>query len=495
MINARISRKKWFFAAGLGIFLAASALGTAVYLKFVYFNLPFPPSPAGAVFEELLPQDVSFVVSINPTDSEQAEKFKNLLDVFLLEKKDVFLPAIIQELIRSGSYGSLTNEEILSIAPDETRFVAGFGPKNIFYLLFPAKNPEAARNLLGRIKPKSGEPRFGVTGDVAYITNGKLAASEKESLMHSKTFRFLGRYFKKPASGYAFTEKNAASLRAAEDGIFMDTVFAGEKRNFYAPSLYKEIPGQQLIAFIESQNLANFILSNVKEDFLAQMKGSTGFDFNQDIAPFLKKGFAFSIADSGELLPNLSLYIDAGGAKEKALDVIKKLDENIPVWTALMNASLQTSDEKPFAESKKLAVNSQGSTVKLYFDRIPKEISDTDFFGQLKKPVEISYGIIQSDLLFVSTTPDFENVFAQKNTVENQALFSSFSKLGVHDSEIVLADGPAVLKFISRVFDFARTQKKLSDEEDRLFGVFNKYLSHIGKFAGAKDRAFVEIIR
>ena len=325
-----------------------------------------------------------------------------------------------------------------------------------------------------------------------------------KSFASTRFFRQAFNATDKPFSGYvAMTndpKKGSVILAKAEEGgLSLDSVTIGGKSNENEAYLYKKLPTLNLLLFSESNSLGATILEQIADSaesaFFADVKKYTGFDFEKDLMPFLDRGFAFEIHDSGSLIPALSIFVDAASAPDLAVAVIKTLDETIPRFAATINAATVSPDGKPVIETGKFNWGTLGASVKVYLDRVPQDKFNIPILKYFSQPVEISYGIAPENLFFISMLPDFEKTFASADKIESSPLFKEAAKLDAMPNRLVpssaanitLLDGNSILAFVERFFATAQKDKKLSEKEASGFEITKAYIKPFKSFVQVSE--------
>lgn len=445
-------KKKLIVGVIAVLFLAAGTAGF-FYWRSSKIKLPWQPTPQGIFFEELLPPDVSFVISFHPADDAERQRFEKIWGAVLQDKKDVLLPFIIKTF--SGKRAAaFPLADVLALFGDRLEFTVALTPgseppyRNI-YLLFRADDPPKIRAVFERMKESYGKVildtpdeyvldhnKFalgysGIVGDVGFFAFTSKENSEQllarfkkrnsfrrpDSLASARDFKKAAQFLKNPMSGYIFFAErdpakflaySAISFGAREDGLAFDgitfpeiaksDVLAQKIFQPFTPSLASKIPLSKALLYEEAGYVGSLLLSQF--DFLAEdFQKLTGFNFETDILPFLDKDLVFSMEDTGGILPTLSLWMDASaaGAQEKAKAVFEKLDAKVASWATLGNIALASRDKNKQAESvfeiAKLTPFTYGTKVTIYPDRIDGKIADMPFLQLIREPLEISYGL------------------------------------------------------------------------------------------------------
>ena len=505
------------------------------YWKQVSFTLPLNRTTQGILLEELMPQDASLVMSFNPTDAVERDRFSKLVAALLQDKKDAVLPYIAEEIFhQSGNLADLTH----AISAIGGNFKAGVavrsgttGTPGDILLLVSVDDPQTLRVLLQKpignqvnghvtkntekeflLSYESAQPTYvGIAGDVLFITNTSSQADavfarfQKKmlSILRQKEFRAVSKKLTFPLSGYAYINKfmssSLVSFAAQEGGLFMNMLSEAERKNKdspfwnlmqpYSASLYKRLPAQALIFFSESHHLGSIIWGELevlksmagfsKEGMLSSINGLTGFDYYADLLPFLSGPFAMTIHDSGTIMPGITLVIDASASTEKAGEVIKKLDAQVQNWVALGNMALKAKEGQLILEAEKFKTIKQGGLVKIFASRISDEVNPAPLFKLMTIPLEVSYGITEDHLLFFSTLPSIEKALSAQHPIEIHPLFQEMQGWGIAPGSVTLFDGAVLGSYVNRLVDMARDQKSFSEINEQTYAILQKHLSPI----------------
>lgn len=369
----------------------------------------------------------------------------------------------------------------------------------------------------------------GVLGDVGYITTEdpeKLKArfeNKEKSFATSGMFHEMGTSLRPPFLGYIFSgvvtpqspeRFSITTLHATAEGFRMEaTTFVDEKRieespigvlfKPYTAYLYKKIPVERPLLFMEFSGLSSLYKLDEEENVrrgiplpdYSAFKALTGFDFREDILPFLDRGMAMVIDDSGMVLPFISFYFDIGPDASKAEMVMEKMDSSITTQVPLLNLDFMNDmktkggGNQPLVELSPLTNAKVGRTAKIYLSRIPKDQVDIPLLDLFPDPVEFSYGLSNDNLLFFSMTPNFDTVFADKTkkTIESSDFFGYIRKSDLQPGMLLFLDMQAVVSFIERIGKLAEKYRGLSPEENEGFQLIKKYIAPIQGIIGVVE--------
>ncbi|MBI2639151.1 hypothetical protein HYW83_06220 [Candidatus Peregrinibacteria bacterium] len=533
--------KKWIF--GIGIWVIVLAVAGFFYWKSSAIKLPWQPTSQGIFFEELLPPDVSFAMSFNPTDDAQRQSFEKLWATILQDKKDVILPFIATNFAKS-SQTPLPLADLLTLFGNNLQFTLALGSGSSIktpdaFFLFRTEDPLKARAIFQRVKQaddqllrdtpdafafsrgKAAKAHIGLIGDTGFFaltskekTQQLIAHFEKRnsffrmaSLANSKKFRSAAKFLEGAMSGYIFffpgvtgkgIEASVVRYVAQENGFSFDGItLSGTGKDSdilrskvfqpFVPSLSAKIPLSKALLFEEVGNAGSLLLSQL-DALRTDFKKWTDFDFATDILPFLDKDAVLAVEDTGRILPAVSVWLDASvpGASEKAKTAFEKLDAKVKSWVTLGNIALPANEagqNKPVFNMQPLAAPFTGSKVILCLDCVSKKLINVPLlFELIRDPLEISYGMTSDNILFVSTLPNFEKTFSDTAKAEDHPLFKRAQSLEPKPGNTVFIDGEVIGASIERIINLARSNKKFSESEEQSYALLKKHFSPIKSF-------------
>jgi len=462
-----------------------------------------------AKFVDLIKTDLRGVVAITN------EKDKSSTLIMLALKDAEGMKAILKK-------GTVLVEEKENILVQYEGMYAGV-IKDVF---FWADSEEAARGISSTLKRPW-----------AALTN----SSEFKNAMKSANAPFSGYVFINtnepgkntlfPTIGTSGSEAGAISnavafYRAAQDGIYLDTIsFAknksGKVDENVSASIYKKVSADKLVAFIEMHGLGNLLLEQMvaevkansedkkisKEDLenqaYEQLGQMIGFDFKAEIMPILSGNFAFSVHNLGSNIPAITLTLDVSGQAQAADAFVKKLDLKIAQLISFANLTFKTNEKDQILTLEKLQTAKSGGLVKIYFDRISKNIADIPLFKLLPSPMEIAYGITDDGLMFFSTTPDFGKIFTTTNTIDGSELFAQAKASGADASTLFILNSSTLLELAQRFVDSTKKAGTFSKDDEAIYEIIKKHVLpvksvvQLSKSDGAniKGKIFVKIVK
>lgn len=393
------------------------------------------------------------------------------------------------------------------------------------------KKLAAGKNVLLREKPDAllveinNKIYLGIVKDVVFAANKKNNAEELfsragkpwKSLLANPAFENAMKNYSSPLSGYFFadaaagfanlsngTAAGAASPRvfstltgavnSSSQGFSFETISAGDKEQMeksqtaplFAPhtaSLHKKIPAENVLVLFETHHIASLLLNEIKlyqttspqdqTTLFDSFNQLTGFDFDEDLAPFLNKDIALLIQDAGDFLPSVSLYIDASGSPQKASAIAQRLNAVAPAWVNLGNMAIKTSPA---------VFERAANGAKIYLNRIPEEFANIPLFKELAQPLFISYGLTQDNILFISTFPNAAEALGKGKTFEQNAVMSDLPRVYAEFGNMLAVDFEKTGAYLNRVIELARKLNKISENENSGVEALKQYLSPLKSF-------------
>lgn len=505
-------KKTWLI--GVIAVLSGLAVGGYFYWKGISWQSPFPKTKEGIIFEEFLPEDAFFVFSFNPSDSAERGRSQKLWGTILQDKKDA-LPILIATELAVKKFPGAQTEDFLKLLNASSAFTLalageGFPKPPTFYFLLAIDNQdkEAILNMATRLQTNATGVRVDLLGDVLMVTNAEEnLIVQKTSFADSPVFKKSFRNSKGPLSGYTFmtskffglpatTGITAVSIHAKDDGFLFETAVETDKENLAYPALlYQIVPGASVerkpLFYIESQGLGDILLQafhalvSTTQEFSKNFKQITGFDFETEVKPVLDNGYALALHDTESLLPAFSFFINAEATAKKALNIVKALQEHDQSWIILGNLALQAEKDSPVIEDRQRFKNIfYAGTIRIHLDRIPKEIAAIPLFEKLTEPLEISYGMTNTNFLFFSTLPNFEEALEDGKTIEESTNIFQQGRtvLNMEPGSIAYFNFDALGDYVERVAVFAKKEEKLSPEQERVYEFLKQYLAPIKEF-------------
>jgi len=179
------------------------------------------------------------------------------------------------------------------------------------------------------------------------------------------------------------------------------------------PYLHTRIPGNDLIVYAEAYGLQVLLASEANkkdfEDAKKMIKKYVGLDIDNDILTWMDKGYALVIQRNNDLIPGISLYIDASSDTKGAQKTLKVIDDAFEQLVFAMKNTLTrggTAPEKIIEKSVVETNRGNLNRVSFKFNELTDEEMDKIDFpkGFFTEPVEIYYGLIDDNDLFVFST-------------------------------------------------------------------------------------------
>ncbi|MFC1600043.1 S-layer homology domain-containing protein [Patescibacteria group bacterium] len=185
------------------------------------------------------------------------------------------------------------------------------------------------------------------------------------------------------------------------------------------PYMYEKIPGDNLMMYGESNALLD-LLEGEGADLATQMQ-------NEDIITtegnWMNSGMAFSMHDTGSLIPGMALYFDAVGYVEEAKQDIAAMSEFFDAVIAQMD------EESPEMTDVivKDTVNADGATLnRITFDMnaIPEEELDSELreiSSFISEPIEFYYGLTSDNYVVFALYNGFDEVLDSSGPISTNS--------------------------------------------------------------------------
>jgi len=371
------------------------------------------------------------------------------------------------------------------------------------------------------ITAKDDKGALTLVGNLLLITNNTtsleaaLDFNKKDNLFTEKNYRLITTELSGPHLAFFYINQLAQSgslststfnelmsggfiLQAQADGLgFLGATQKNSTKNIFIaelakPYLFKKITDDQEILYFESNNLktkienlseqnkenaseenpASFDLEKFNEEF----KQSTGKDFKEDILSFLNKGYAISIKN-GEILPSISLLIDASAEPKKATEAIDLLRSQAEGVITLARLSLGESASAINLETAK--VNGDNFNV-INFD-LAKLPEDVKFSANLptklaQAQIKIWYGLTSDNILVISITNDLNQIY-QKNKA---SLFDKLITQLPEENKGLIYLSPAKLgAYIQKITELVEQFRPLTETEKAKISNFTNNVKYL----------------
>lgn len=267
--------------------------------------------------------------------------------------------------------------------------------------------------------------------------------------------------------------------------------------------LYKKIQDNNTVFYIEVYNLKKILELNAKafdqiagfNQAIATLRlamSSQGIDVNQDLMSFLDKGIALDFADWNGLIPNLSIYIDAGSNPESAKKVVKKIYDLINLF--IVNIT-KGDGSNGGSLPDKLLTNQPitGSTymydLTFHPDLLPKQQLDL-LPQELAHNIDLVYGLNADNLLSFQLNP--ESTKEGQNLDKNVEFNKDMVFMKGFDNGLGFVNFGSLMDYIGQVIKFSQAFGNSSaDDTTAQFESLKPYFAPFKSFifASAKPRA------
>lgn len=291
---------------------------------------------------------------------------------------------------------------------------------------------------------------------IAYINVNelftKLAEREDETVPSGK--------FVEALHGEAF------AFLAEEDGIKMVVQVAFDDKSegfnfndypYVEPYMYKNIPGDKLIIYSEAYGMKSAFDIQMQafatdeqtmkdfEDFKSMFNSTLGLDFDEDILSWMDKGFAISVQQNKNIIPAISLYIDASSQPKKAQKVLDLIDAAMEQGVSSIIASAPEDFDAASVLKKDKVMLGNSEVNRVVFD--VTGLSEEELLaaglpsGVFVEPFEIYYGLTDKDYFLFSTYSGLDKDYGNTMTVAENPM--------VKDAQKNLEGYPYGLSYIS----------------------------------------------
>jgi|GEM_PF-6679254 len=263
----------------------------------------------------------------------------------------------------------------------------------------------------------------------------------------------------------------------------------------HEPYLYKRVPGDSIIAYLEGYNLHQILDTN-----FAQMQGIDGFpaaleqlksgfsyigvDFDKEFLALFDEGVAFDFRNNGSLIPSVALYTDVANHVEEANKIIGKL--KLIVDGALKNASTTSLKDTPGLLTNDEAVinGTPVYVLRLHLDKVGsdnKNLAALQLF--LTKPVEVWYGITDDKLAFIALEPNFDQSYKGSSKVkDDQSFQDATAQLPGLNSSIFYMSPGTFASYLDKIYGLAQMSGGASTDQNQKD--YQKVKSYLNAFKG-----------
>jgi len=281
------------------------------------------------------------------------------------------------------------------------------------------------------------------------------------------------------------------AFTAEPDGIRMHGLVYGDPEKWEALQgflaldmdpiyLYEQVPGEGTMLYSESfnakenlnttfamyKNMPEFDeMMQVLDDALAEVD----LDFKDDILSFMDRGLAYSLRDTGSIIPSIGFYVDARSNREGAEKVMNVIFESI------VDALSSDPELESFISHKKFSTKGGDSSSLVLdissapdVDDIPKDLL------QLKPA--FNYGVNADGLAF------FEIVVKDDGgapLAQNSSFKRSLDNLKGYEYGVAYLDVEQFMTYVNRVVDFAMGLEGGSADDLVEYEIFKSYVSPV----------------
>ena len=244
------------------------------------------------------------------------------------------------------------------------------------------------------------------------------------------------------------------------------------------PYMYQNIPGENVMFYGESNALLD--IYNVQGmDLASQLKTEGAIETEGN---WMNNGIAFSMHDTGTLLPGMALYFDAADYVEDARQDIAAMSEFFDAIVAQMD---EESPEMADVITKS-TVDADGATLnKITFDlsAVPEEEMDSDLemFNEIvTDPIEFYYGLTSDDYVVFALYNDFEEVLADSRPISmNSDIKEAMSYLSGYPNGLTYISMENMLNYVDVWVTELEKQEPMPAELKDNYNQVIEYLSTI----------------
>jgi len=242
--------------------------------------------------------------------------------------------------------------------------------------------------------------------------------------------------------------------------------------------MYQNIPGENVMFYGESNALLD--IYNVQGmDLASQLKTEGAIETEGN---WMNNGIAFSMHDTGTLLPGMALYFDAADYVEDARQDIAAMSEFFDAIVAQMD---EESPEMADVITKS-TVDADGATLnKITFDlsAVPEEEMDSDLeiFNEIvTDPIEFYYGLTSDDYVVFALYNDFEEVLADSRPISmNSDIKEAMSYLSGYPNGLTYISMENMLNYVDVWVTELEKQEPMPAELKDNYNQVIEYLSTI----------------
>ncbi|OGJ47440.1 hypothetical protein A2344_00350 [Candidatus Peregrinibacteria bacterium RIFOXYB12_FULL_41_12] len=243
--------------------------------------------------------------------------------------------------------------------------------------------------------------------------------------------------------------------------------------------LAENVPSGDLVFYDESGSIDKLIDfwveksggNEVGDEISTYVTQYLGMDFEEDLKSFLDKGYALSINGGNDLLPGISIVIDASSNLDSAKEFVDKIDAQIASIVMLMQYDASgigtafSQNDLEVLGSDFRAVNFDFSgfeslvaaeTVEVVEDvegGVTTATPTTTAWSLLKG--SLIYGVTEDGLLIISTYPEWELFDGEGSVAASQVFANDADWLGNYDDNVFFLDFEEVIDYMDVLDQFS----------------------------------------
>lgn len=275
------------------------------------------------------------------------------------------------------------------------------------------------------------------------------------------------------------------AFSAEEDGIRLTmNVFGDEEKmkemgfpmgdEMLPAYLYNQLPGDDLMLYAESSNLkvslemVEKMNNNIDEfkDVLKQIKAAivlAGIDYDEELLPLLDKGYAISLYNSGNMIPEFGLFVDVSSNVDSAKKILALVDNGLKMMTKQIPPELEgvLTFESTSNGNNKMVID---------VNKMPEEEKVGMPADIAMLQTEFNYGL-KDNVLYMALYKDLTK--GGFGVVSDNAEFKqAMSHIPGYDKGITFVDVTMVMKYVEgMVTEYTSAADDISDYE-----MFKQYM-------------------
>lgn len=281
-------------------------------------------------------------------------------------------------------------------------------------------------------------------------------------------------------------KSEAIALSAESNGLRMHGLYYYDEQKlkesgfdmgelYHESYLYKKIPGEDMIFYVEGYNLKKYgeklfkaysEIEGFKEQLAMFSKQAQallkmqGLDLEKDILSFMDKGYALAIQNSSNLIPNFALYLDAASNPDGAKKTMGKVYEAIN--ELLATPALKQNGFSLLLTNTPDNAGTTGYVLKLNLDKLPENANVPPFLKNT--PIEFYYGVKNDGLAYFAFYPKFTTANG-KIFADNENLKKGMAQIKGYDQNMVYMNMESMLGYIDSLFQLASLGGVPMDED------------------------------